>query len=97
LTRPRTPTSGPACRTGVVPSTDPEEDRDYCPDHEETVAPAFRRHVRLRLLTVEAHPLGRSREAVEAELDRQGYEVVESAPVDADSRITNFVAMRGAG
>lgn len=50
---------------------------------------------RPRLLTVEAHPhLGCPHDAVEAELDRLGYEVVQTAAVDADSRIVNYVAVR---
>lgn len=54
--------------------------------------------VRPRLLTVEAHPhLGCSREAVEDQLEELGYAVERAVPVDEDSDITNYVAVRGDG
>lgn len=47
-----------------------------------------------RLVTVEAHPhLGCSREAVEAQLRSQGYEIVRKAPIRSGSDITNYVAV----
>lgn len=50
---------------------------------------------RPRLLTVEAHPhLGCSPTAVETELAALGYEVVHSATIQGESRITNYVAVR---
>jgi len=47
-----------------------------------------------RLITVEAHPhLGCSCAAVEAQLERLGYEIIEAEPIRAGSEITNYVAI----
>jgi len=49
---------------------------------------------RPRLLTVEVHPhLGCSQEAVETQLLRLGYDVVNREPIEPDSDIVNLVAL----
>lgn len=51
-----------------------------------------------RLITVEAHPhLGCSCAAIETQLERLGYEIIEAEPIREASDITNYVAVRRPG